>query len=131
MKIALDTSAIVAIALEEEEADSFGRCIAFYEALVGTPTLFEARTVLASRMDDPDRFMNEFLRPVEIHPVAFTLKMYELAAEAFDRFGKGRGHPAKLNICDCMSYAVAKAHDVPLLFKGTDFGRTDIIPALP
>ena len=53
------------------------------------------------------------------------------ASDAFDRFGKGIGHPAKLNFGDCMAYAVAKVHDVPLLYKGTDFAQTDIRPALP
>ena len=57
--------------------------------------------------------------------------MYAAATQAFDRFGKGRGHPAQLNICDCMAYAVASTHGVPLLFKGDDFAQTDIAPALP
>lgn len=67
------------------------------------------------------------MRP-SIHPVAFSLKMQEISAAAFDRFGKGR-HPAGLNFGDCMAYAVAKAHDVPLLCKGNDFSRTDARPA--
>jgi len=50
--------------------------------------------------------------------------MHEIACLAFDRFGKGR-RPAGLNFGDCMAYAVAKAHDAPLLFKGDDFSRTD------
>ena len=53
-----------------------------------------------------------------------------LAQDAFGAFGKGKGHPAKLNFGDCMSYAVAKFHDVPLLFKGDDFRLTDIRAAL-
>jgi ribonuclease VapC len=57
--------------------------------------------------------------------------MYRIAIEAFDRFGRGRGHPAKLNFGDCMAYAVAKAHQVPLLYKGDDFAKTDIATALP
>ena len=54
---------------------------------------------------------------------------YELAAAAFDRYGRGRGHPAQLNFGDCMAYAVAKAHGVPLLYKGDDFARTDVASA--
>ena len=65
-----------------------------------------------------------------MHPVAFNLPMYQLAQDAFKAFGKGKGHPAKLNFGDCMSYAVAKFHDVPLLFKGDDFRLTDIRAAL-
>jgi ribonuclease VapC len=48
-----------------------------------------------------------------------------LAVECFDRYGKGR-HPAQLNFGDCLSYACAKALDVPLLFKGEDFAKTDV-----
>lgn len=129
--IALDTSAIVAIALGEAEEDDFSRQIASREALVGTPTLVEARIVLSAKIDHADRFMAGFVRPPEIHAVAFSLDMYRIAVAAFDRFGKGMGHPAKLNICDCMAYAVAKFHDVPLLYKGDDFSKTDIEPALP
>jgi ribonuclease VapC len=46
------------------------------------------------------------------------------------RFGKGQGHPAQLNFGDCMAYALAKAHDAPLLYVGDDFARTDISSAL-
>ena len=129
--IALDTSAIVAIALEEPEEETFSRVLAADHGFVGTPILVEARMVLTSKMADVDTFLERFLRRPSVHPVAFSLPMYQYAVEAFDRFGKGRGHPAQLNICDCMAYAVAKAHDVPLLFKGTDFGLTDIRTALP
>ncbi|MCB1489675.1 MAG: type II toxin-antitoxin system VapC family toxin [Bauldia sp.] len=129
--IALDTSAIVAIALAEPEEEAYSREIARREALVGTPTLLEVRLVLASKVDDPDAFVTRFLLPPQVHSVAFSLEMYAAATQAFDRFGKGRGHPAQLNICDCMAYAVASTHGVPLLFKGDDFAQTDIAPALP
>lgn len=52
-----------------------------------------------------------------------------LSVAAFALYGKGRGHPAQLNLADCMSYACAKAHGLPLLFKGKDFSRTDIAAA--
>jgi len=61
----------------------------------------------------------------DIVPVAFDGALERIAAEAFSMFGKGR-HPAKLNFGDCMAYAVAKARDLPLLFKGGDFGLTDV-----
>jgi ribonuclease VapC len=57
--------------------------------------------------------------------------MYRVAGDAVERYGKGRGHPARLNFGDCLSYAVAKASGLPLLFKGGDFSLTDIRPALP
>ena len=126
MKWALDSSAIVAIALGEPEAELFGNLIGLHEALVGTPTLVEVHLVLSSKLDDVEAFMREFVLPPKIHPVAFNLDMYYAATAAFERYGKGRGHPAKLNFGDCMSYAVAKTHDVPLLYKGTDFSLTDL-----
>jgi ribonuclease VapC len=66
---------------------------------------------------------------IDIVPV--DLAQGRLAREAFRRFGKGTGHPAKLNFGDCFAYALAKATGRPLLFKGRDFARTDIEPALP
>lgn len=58
------------------------------------------------------------------------MEHYRLAATAFARFGKGR-HPAALNFGDCLTYAVAKAANVPLLFQGNDFSRTDLVSAIP
>ena len=124
--IALDTSAIVAIAMGEPEADAFIREIARRGAVVGAPTLLEAHLVLSSRVASAEPFMRRFLEPAEVEPVAFSLEMYRLAVDAFERFGKGRGHPARLNFGDCMAYAVARHHDAPLLYKGDDFSHTDI-----
>jgi ribonuclease VapC len=130
--IALDTSAIVAIAMGEQEAGAFDRAIASREALVGTPTLLETHLVLLTKMPAfAARFLDAFISPEGISAVPFTLEMYRGAASAFERFGKGRGHPAQLNFGDCLAYAVAKHYDVPLLFKGQDFARTDIRSALP
>ena len=129
--IALDTSAIVAIALDEQEEEYFSRKIAIEQALVGTPTLVECRMVLTAKNYGVDHFLGQLLARPSIHPVAFSIEMYQASARAFDRYGKGMGHPAQLNFGDCMAYAVAKVHDVPLLYKGTDFDQTDIRPALP
>jgi ribonuclease VapC len=60
--------------------------------------------------------------------VAQDAGLTEAAREAFLRYGKGR-HPAGLNLGDCASYAVAKTHNLPLLFKGNDFSQTDLTPA--
>ena len=65
---------------------------------------------------------------ISIEPV--TVEQALLAREAFSDYGKGR-HPAALNFGDCFSYALAKATGEPLLFKGDDFQKTDVIPALP
>jgi ribonuclease VapC len=62
--------------------------------------------------------------------VAHDRELAEISRMEFVRFGKGR-HPARLNCGDCASYALAKKRAIPLLFKGADFARTDIVPALP
>jgi ribonuclease VapC len=57
--------------------------------------------------------------------------MFRLAQSAFERYGRGEKHPERLNFGDCLAYAVARFHDVPLLFEGDDFRHTDVRPALP
>lgn len=128
--IALDTSAVVAIAMEEPEGKHFDTLIAENRTTIGTPTLFEARMVLGALMPTfVEDFQEVLILRRTVQPVAFTLQMYRMASDAFQRFGKGQGHPARLNFGDCQSYAVSKAHDAPLLFKGGDFIHTDIEPA--
>lgn len=68
------------------------------------------------------------LKQISIEP--FTADQARIARQANRDFGRGSGHPARLNFGDCMSYALAKVRDEPLLYKGDDFGHTDIISAL-
>lgn len=129
--IALDSSALVAVALAEEEADSFNTTMSAHRCHVGWPTLFETYLVLNHRVDPT--FASNFVRALTARPnidaLAFDETLFEIARAAFDRYGmrKSRGG---LNFGDCMSYAVAKLHNVPLLFKGNDFSLTDIRAAL-
>ncbi|MEH3145514.1 MAG: type II toxin-antitoxin system VapC family toxin [Methylobacterium frigidaeris] len=131
--IVLDTSAVVAIALCEPEEDAFVRRIVDAgSALIGTPTLLETRMVLEGRMSaGVSEFLGGFMAHSAVQPVPFTLAMHHAASQAFLRFGRGRGHAARLNMGDCLSYAVAKVHGLPLLFKGNDFVHTDLTPAVP
>ena len=62
--------------------------------------------------------------------VAFDREQAHVGVEAHRRFGRGSGHPAKLNFGDCFAYALAKTRNLPLLFKGDDFINTDVEPAL-
>lgn len=128
--IALDTSAIVAIVEREDEAIIFSDLIATRGAIVGTPTLLETHMVLSRKLiGGVEDFFSLFTGNARIRSVAFSLNMFQLAQEAFDRFGKGRHPRAALNFGDCFSYAVSKYHDAPLLFEGADFAATDIVPA--
>ena len=129
--IAIDTSAIVAIACEEPEAEAFSRVIAVEKGLVTPPVLFEARMVLEQKLTGRAvRFLDAFVQNPQVEAVPFTLDMYRAASSAFESYGKGRGHSAQLNFGDCMAYAVAKVEGIPLLYKGEDFSRTDIRRAL-
>ena len=96
------------------------------------PTVFESHLVL--RPKNSPAAMNALVIIVahtHVTVVAFTAGFYRLACDALDRSGKGRGHSAQLNFGDCLTYAVAKYRDVPLLYKGDDFRRTDLRSALP
>ena len=130
--IALDSSALVAVALDEREAQEFEDMISESQCFVGWPTLFETYLVLGAKADAA--FASNFLRVLMARSnctgIGFDGALFEIARAAFDQFGRGR-HPAKLNFGDCMSYAVAKFHDVPLLFKGDDFRLTDVRRAVP
>lgn len=124
--IALDTSAIVAIVLEEPEAEVFKSILRQEEIVIGWPTLFETRTVLTAKgFSNPGDIVARLSDVPNFTPVPFDRKHYHAAERALDRYGKGR-HPASLNMGDCYSYAVSFVAKVPLLFKGHDFGQTDI-----
>ncbi|MCG5234927.1 type II toxin-antitoxin system VapC family toxin [Xanthobacter oligotrophicus] len=124
--IAIDTSVLIATFTNEPDADLYRPILAGAPCLIGAPTLLETHLVLRGRsypyaLEALDLWLEEG----DVTVMPHDLLQLRLAREAFDRFGKGR-HPAGLNFGDCMAYAVAKAHDVPLLFKGDDFSRTDV-----
>ena len=73
--------------------------------------------------------LDDLIRETPIEIVAHDRELAEIGRLAFIRFGKGR-HPARLNCGDCASYALARKREIALLFKGTDFAQTDIVPAL-
>ncbi|HEY2621148.1 MAG TPA: type II toxin-antitoxin system VapC family toxin [Acetobacteraceae bacterium] len=129
--IAVDTSAIIAVVFGEPDADGFLRRLSIEPACLSAVSLQEASMVMADRLGDAIawRPLEELVRDVPLEIVAHDRNLAEIAREAFLRFGKGR-HPARLNCGDCASYALAKSLNIPLLFKGADFARTDIVPAL-
>src|SRR4051812_21323811 len=130
--IAIDTSAIVAIVAREPEAPAIRAVIkANLELAMSAVTLLECRTVLLRRFARPaSAELEQFLKLGNVRVEPFDTDMAELAFAAYRRFGKGSGHRAQLNLGDCASYAVAMALDLPLLFKGEDFARTDVRSAL-
>ena len=80
--------------------------------------------------EDAEQWLDRFLRSARIRVEPVTRDQSDLARVAHARFGKGTGHAAKLNYGDCFAYALAKHLDAPILFKGNDFTRTDLMSAL-
>ncbi len=124
----VDTSAVAAILQDEPERR------VFLEALEGadqrrisaanwveSSILIESRYGLAGLQD-----LDRLLRRAVVEIAAVDAAQARLALEAFSRFGKGR-HPAGLNFGDCFAYALAMSRDEPLLCKGSDFAKTDVL----
>lgn len=124
---AVDTSALMAILLNEATADA---CAAVIEAgdhlLISAVTLAEALIVAAGRAVGDD--MRRLVDGLGFEVVAVTPDTAERIALIHARWGKGR-HPAALNFGDCFAYDVARQHGCPLLYVGDDFSRTDLTPA--
>ncbi|PWC44796.1 type II toxin-antitoxin system VapC family toxin [Azospirillum sp. TSO22-1] len=127
----IDTSAVAAILLDEPDMARFAELIAGADCrLMSTAAVPELTMVIEARLgaqgvEDVDRFIEE----AAITLIPFDAVQLAMAREAWRRFGKGRRHPAKLNFGDCIAYALSKTSGLPLLFKGDDFARTDVIPA--
>ena len=128
----MDTSAIIAAIANEPDGARFQQAMLSATSLtISSITVLETRIVLQSRHgDDAVDAFDEMLKNAGIVVVPFDTEMADTAFQAFRRYGKGRGHPAQLNIIDCAAYALAKVRGEPLLFKGGDFNRTDLQPAL-
>lgn len=127
----LDSSAAVSVIFHEEKHLALLAAIgAAEEVSIGAPTLFETEIVVTGRYGRKGRaLVANFLERNDIAILPFDGRHWDLAADAFVRFGKGR-HPARLNYGDCMTYATARVAAEPLLFVGEDFTRTDLTPAL-
>jgi ribonuclease VapC len=123
----LDASALIAILMEEPGFLTIaGKINAASTVIIGAPTAFEAAMVLQKKVKDHAGLrLKEFLDAEDIRIVDFGEEHYRLALSALLRYGKGR-HPAQLNFGDCLSYAVAAVADMPLLYTGDDFSKTDI-----
>ena len=130
--IAIDTSAMVAILRREDEAEPFARVIAEAErCFFSAVGLLEASMVMIGRgPPELGNLLDALVQELAIEIVPFDEGLARESRAAFIRFGKGR-HPAGLNFGDCVSYALAQARGLPLLYKGDDFAKTDVIGAVP
>jgi ribonuclease VapC len=127
----LDTSALIALLRQEPESDAIGEVVLANRGKlrISAATYIEAGIVFDTNKDHRladrlDALIQKF--EIQIVPVAFEQARH--ARYAYRNFGKGN-HPARLNFGDCFAYALSKATGEPLLFKGDDFGHTDVLPA--
>ncbi len=128
----VDTSAVVAVLWSESEAIVFWQLLRdTASARMSVGTYLEARLVLeGGRRRGMEGVLDELVATLDITLEPVTIEQGRIAADAHRRYGRGSGHPARLNFGDCFSYALAKATGEPLLFKGDDFGHTDVATAV-
>jgi ribonuclease VapC len=126
--IAVDTSALMAIALKEPEAEA---CTAAIEAedeiIVSAGTVAEALIVAAHRGIALE--MSRLIEELGFEIVSVTPASARRIGQAYQQWGKGVSRAA-LNFGDCFAYEVAKEHGCPLLYVGKDFSKTDIASVL-
>ncbi len=131
----VDTSAIVAILLGEPEADLFADFLANDPVRITAPHVrLESAMILARNLglevQVAEQLFDDFLTEAKVQIIPITDSIGREAVRAYSIFGKGRGHPAQLNFGDCLSYACAAVHKLPILFKGGDFLHTDLSAAV-
>lgn len=132
----IDTSALVALLAEEPDATRIATAIERSDVRrIPSVVRLEATVVLTSILDrDPAvvaASVDNALSRAGFTSIAIDDDVTRLAISAFVRYGKGRGHPARLNIADCFVYGAARSVDLPLLFIGDDFTHTDLVSVLP
>jgi len=126
----LDTSAVIAILQSEPDANRLITALENADLLrMSAASVLEASIVLFARYDDfGDRELDLLLHRLRIEVIPVSAEHVEIARSGFRRFGKG-WHPASLNFGDCFSYALSISLTEPLLFTGSDFGKTDVMVA--
>ena len=128
----IDTSALIAILRAEDDASDMALAIerAHVRKISAASYLETAVVIDASRDPIASRRFDELVDTAELRVEPVTHDQARIARDAYRDFGTGSGHQASLNFGDCFAYALAKSTGEPLLFKGNDFGHTDIMPAL-
>lgn len=129
--LVVDTSALMAVLLEEPDALKYAQALHDADELRMTaPNWLESAQVITGRLGSKGfQQFDDLVSSLQIVVIPINASLARLAYDAWLRYGKGR-HPAALNFGDCFSYALAKQRGEPLLFKGEDFSKTDLMPAL-
>ena len=129
--IVVDSSALIAILLDEPDAQDMIEALAQELGIVSAATVLETTLVATSALGrDATGLISELLDTLGLRTAAFDAEQLQWAQAGFLEYGKGRHSKARLNFGDCFAYALAKAKAAPLLFKGEDFAQTDVEAAL-
>jgi ribonuclease VapC len=130
--VIVDASALIAILRDEPEASACARAIeAASRRRISAANFVEAAIVIDAAHDPiASRRFDDLLRAAQLEIEPVTEAQARIAREAYRDFGRGSGHPARLNFGDCFAYALARVTGEPLQFKGDDFTHTDLISAL-
>jgi ribonuclease VapC len=131
--VIIDTSALIAILRAEDDASDMAVAIERAQVRRISAANFVETAVVIDASRDPvaSRRFDQLVEAAELRVEAVTFDQARIARDAYRDFGKGSAHKAGLNFGDCFAYALAKTTGEALLFKGNDFGHTDITPALP
>jgi ribonuclease VapC len=127
----IDTSAVVAILRQESGAEGLLRRLTAAGARrISAASLLETAIVLEAKSGERGgEQLDLFLARAQIEVAPVTIDQVRIARTAWRRYGKGTGHPARLNFGDCFSYALAQSLGEELLYKGADFADTDVARA--
>ncbi len=125
----VDTSALIAILRAEPDAESFALAIAAAAAPRMSVANYLETAIVIDSSGDPvaSRQVDTLVAKAGLALEPVTADQARVARAAYRDFGRGSGHPAKLNFGDCFAYALATCTDEPLLFKGDDFTHTDVV----
>jgi ribonuclease VapC len=128
----VDSSVLIAIVRREDDRETYVRKLATTDGLtISASTMLESRIVAQrSGFDEAESDVLALIDDNSIEVVPFSESQQKIAADAHRKYGRGSGHPARLNFGDCFAYALAKERGEPLLYKGKDFAQTDIESAL-
>lgn len=128
----LETSALIAILWRESDAKVYTDAIGLSSDVRMSAANFLEAAMAADRQHDPavGHRLDDILQEAAVIIEPVTVAQAHIARGAFRDFGRGSGHPARLNFGDCFAYALAKDKREPLLFKGNDFPHTDVEPAI-
>ncbi len=128
----VDSSAVLAILLGEEDAPTYARAIECADECRMSAVNWLETAIRIDLVGDPiaSNAFDDFMREAGIVVEPVDLDQAQIARSAYRAYGKGTTHPARLNFGDCFAYALAKLASEPLLFKGTDFSQTDLTSAV-